>query len=63
MQKYFKTSDDNVFYTKNAAENHAKTLANKTVEEITTILKVVKGEPAEPTDVAKPVAQKTKSKK
>lgn len=28
---YYKTSDGNVFYTQNAAENHAKTLQDKTV--------------------------------
>jgi microcystin degradation protein MlrC len=33
-QVYFKTSDGNLFYTKNTAENHARTLADRTVKEI-----------------------------
>lgn len=36
-KEYFKTSDGNVFYTRNAAENHAKSLVDKTIATTETV--------------------------
>jgi hypothetical protein len=35
LDVYYQTSDGTAFFTQNAAENHAKTLENKTVTKIT----------------------------
>lgn len=32
---YYKTSDDNAFFSKNAAQNHASTLSDKDVKKVT----------------------------
>lgn len=34
LKEAYKTSDENYFYSKNAAQNHAKTLENKTIQEL-----------------------------
>lgn len=50
-KEYFKTSDGNVFYTENAAENHARTLANRTIEKVGYAETTTPVKPTEPTEL------------